>query len=263
MSRLKDRRVLITGAAGGMGIEMARRFAGEGSRLVLVDVNAARLEDVADELGRLTHVSRYACDLSERSNVEALRDAIHKEGGPVHILINNAGVIATGAYSSLSEPAEERMLRVNALASHWMIRTFLADLIGSDEAHIVQMASASALLGIPYHVFYGATKSFVAGLAEALRQELYVAGHSHVRVTIVAPGVVNTGFYDNPTAPFLTPILDAKLVARRVVTAVRKNRPYVREPFMVRSAPLLRALLPAKATDFLGRRFGTHRIVKP
>lgn len=242
---------------------MARLFAAEGSHLVLVDVDAARLEAAADELGRLTHVSRFVSDLSERPNIESLRQEVHASGGPIHVLINNAGIIATGAYGDLPEKMEVRMLRVNALASHWMIQIFLPELIASDEAHIVQMASASALLGIPYHVFYGATKSFVAGLAEALRQELYVQGNGHVRVTIVAPGVVNTGFYDAPKAPFMTPTLDAALVARRVVNAVRKNRPYVREPFMVKSAPLLRALLPVSATDFLARLFGTHRIVDP
>lgn len=183
MSRLQDRRVLITGAAGGMGLEMARLFAAEGSHLVLVDVDDDRLQAAADELGRLTQVSRFVCDLSERPNIESLQQEIHASGGPIHILINNAGVIATGAYGDLPEAAEVRMLRVNVRAFHWMIRIFLPDLIASDEGHIVQMASASALLGIPYHVFYGATKSFVAGLAEALRQELYVQGH---RVTIVA-----------------------------------------------------------------------------
>lgn len=74
---------------------------------------------------------------------------------------------------------------------------------------------------------------------------------------------MKTGFYDAPNAPFITPTLDAAHVARRVVTAVRKNRPYVREPFTVKSAPLLRALLSARATDYLARLFGTHRIVSP
>lgn len=263
MSRLKDRRVLITGAAGGMGLEMARLFAAEGARLALVDVDAARLSAAADEIGGLTSVSSFVCDLSERPFIQALHKKVHADGGPIQILVNNAGVIATGSYDSLDEAVEERMLRVNALASHWMIRAFLPDLMDSDEGHVVQMASASALLGIPYHVFYGATKSFVAGLAEALRQELYVEGHPHIHVTIVAPGVVNTGFYEAPRAPFLTPTLDPTRVARRVVAAVRKNRPYVREPFMVKSAPLLRALLPTGVTDFAGRLFGTHRIVNP
>lgn len=256
MSTILNRRVLITGAASGMGRLMAERFSEEGARVLMVDIDRAGL-------AATSHMTpggeTFVCDVSRRDEVLALRDKV----GPVDILINNAGVIATGAYTRISKRDDERMLAVNCAAVHWMTKTFLPVLVESNEGHLVQMASVASMIGVPHQALYSATKWFVAGLSESVRQELRAAGHGHVHVTIVCPSIVDTGFFRSPKAPRFVPILKPELVTARVVQAVRKNRRYVREPLMVKLTPFLRGVLPSFVVDFVSRTLGVGRVVTP
>lgn len=241
-----------------MGRLMAGRFYSLGARLVLVDVDRHSLEEAAAVLDGAVP---FSADIADPGAVARLRREVHESCGPIDILINNAGVITTGAYAEIAERDDARMLDVNVRGVHLVTKAFLPDLIGSDEGHLVMMASAAALVGVPYQSVYSASKWFVAGLADSLRKELKAEGHDHVHVTIVCPGIVDTGFFDNPRAPTFVPILHPEHVVDRIMSAVRLNKPYVREPMMVKAAPLIRALLPSGAVDALGRLLGVHRVV--
>lgn len=251
--------MLITGAASGMGRLMAHRLAAKGAVPVLVDLDKSGLDRVAREI---KGAPRFVCDVSRRAQVSILRQWTLSEVGQIDILVNNAGVISTGAYREIPEGGDERMIAVNAAGVHWMTKTFLADLIASEEGHLVMMASIAAMVGVPYQALYSATKWFVAGLGESIRQELRADGHGHVHVTIVHPSIVGTGFYAGRVeAPRLLPILRPDRVVERTIRAVERNRPYVREPLLVKTVPLLRGVLPARAADAVSRLLGTHRVV--
>lgn len=238
-----------------MGRLMAERIAAEGGRAVVVDVDGEGVREVASSL---PDAVAFQCDVTDRTSIAALRDAV--DG--IDILINNAGVISTGAYLDIPAEADLRMLCVNAEGVHWIAKAFLPDLIASPEGHLVMMASVASIVGVPYQALYSATKWFVAGLGESLRQELHVEGHRHVHVTIVHPSVVGTDFYaGGAQAPHLLPILQPERVVDRIVDAIKRNRRYVREPLVVKTVPLLRALLPSRATDAVSRMLGTHRVV--
>lgn len=255
MTQLTNRRVLITGAAHGMGRLMAERLSDEGARLLLADVDAHGVADVAAGLPR---TEAHVCDVRSRESISALRDGVDR----IDILINNAGVISTGAYLDIPETDDERMLGVNIDGVHWMTKTFLPDLIESEGGHLVMMASIASIVGVPYQALYSATKWFVAGLGESIRQELHVEGHRHVHVTIVHPSVVATDFYSEGTRPpHLLPILQPDRVVDRIIEGIKRNRRYVREPLLVKTAPLLRGLLPSRAADAVSRLLGTHRVV--
>lgn len=254
MTQLTNRRVLITGAAHGMGRLMSERLSAEGARLVLADIDEAAIGELASRLGDAT---AHRCDVRSQESIATLRDAV----GGIDILINNAGVISTGAYLDVPEEADRRMLEVNVEGVHWMTKAFLPDLIASDDGHLVLMASIAAIVGVPYQALYSATKWFVAGLGESIRQELRAEGHRHVGVTIVHPGIVDTGFFVDAKAPHLLPIIQPDRVVDRIVAAIRKNRPYVREPFLVKTAPLLRGLLPSRLADAVCAILGTGRVV--
>lgn len=255
MTQLTNRRVLITGAAHGMGRLMAERLSAEGARLVLADIDEAAIGELASSLGSAT---AHRCDVRSRESIAEMRDAVRG----VDILINNAGVISTGAYLDISGEADERMLAVNVDGVHWMSKAFLPDLIESEGGHLVMMSSIASIVGVPYQALYSATKWFVAGLGESIRQELHVEGHRHVHVTIVHPSVVATDFYSEGTrAPHLLPILQPDRVVDRIIEGIKRNRRYVREPLLVKTAPLLRGLLPSRAADAVSRLLGTHRVV--
>lgn len=255
MTQISGRRILITGAAHGMGRLMAERLSAEGAALVLADIDGVALEDVASGL---PDAVGYVCDVRDRASIATLRDA----AGGIDVLINNAGVVSTGAYLDIPQDADERMLGVNVEGVHWVTKAFLPDLIASEDGHLVMMASIASIVGVPYQALYSASKWFVAGLGESIRQELHVEGHRHVNVTIVHPSIVATTFYSKGTqAPYLLPILKPERVVDRIIDGIKRNRHYVREPLLVKTVPLLRGLLPSRAADAVSRLLGTHRVV--
>ena len=237
-----------------MGRLLAHRLAREEARLSLVDIDQRGLDALEREI---RGANTYVCDVTHREEVAKLRAYVRD----VDIVVNNAGVIAHGAYTEIDYQDERRMLAVNTLGVHWITKTFLPDLIASEEGHLVMMASVAAIVGVPYQALYSATKWFVAGLGESIRQEMRAEGKEHVHVTIVCPSLVATEFYDHPHAPFLVPILKPERVVERITTAIRRNRLYVREPFMVKLAPFLRGVIPARGTDAIARLLGIHRVV--
>jgi short-subunit dehydrogenase len=262
MTDFASKRTLVTGAAMGMGRKMAERFAAEGAELILVDIDEDQLEATRLDLERSGYdVHSYLCDLSERTQIDELRDRIHDDLGPLDILVNNAGIVVGGVYEEMDERADDLMIDVNARAVHWMTKTFLPDLKASADAHLIQMASAAGFVGVPYQVTYCATKWYVIGMSEALRQELRLEGLDHVGVTIVCPSLVDTGMFEGSKAPLFAPTMTPDYVVDRIVEAVHDDALYVKEPFMVKMTPLLRALLPTELVDMLLDQFGATSIM--
>jgi len=263
MTDIRGKRTLITGAAKGMGAEMARTFADEGAELILVDIDQAGLEETAQDLRRRGHrVHTYKRDLSSREPIEELGHEVREDVGRLEILVNNAGVVEGGPYDEIDDAADEMTFAVNMQAVHWLTKTFLGDLKAGRDTHIIHMASAAGFLGVPYQVVYSASKWFVIGLGEGLRMELELEGCDHVGTTIVCPGLVDTGMFHGSSAPWLTPTLDPDYVAERIVDAVRDDDLYVKEPLMIKAAPVLRALLPTKINDFILDKLGATRIMQ-
>src|SRR5262249_28072658 len=144
---LRDKRALITGAASGIGKAIATRLCAEGAELVLVDVNEDLLAQTANELrcGGAT-VRTYGVDLTASSRLVGLREQVHRDGGPIDVLVNNAGVVFGGAF--LDVPLERHLTtyRVNTEGLVAMTHVFLPDLIARPDAHLVNIASASGYI---------------------------------------------------------------------------------------------------------------------
>jgi all-trans-retinol dehydrogenase (NAD+) len=257
MSEIRGRRVLITGAAAGMGLGMAERFAAEGAEPVLVDVNESGLAEAARRVGKPSRT--YVCDVSRPDQISGLRDRIHRELGPIDILVNNAGVVSGGVYEDIPPEKDRLMLDVNVGAVHWMTKAFLPDLKAKRAGHIVNLASAAGFLGVPQQVVYCASKWFVLGFSEALRLELEQLGYHEIHVTVVCPSYVDTGMFAGVRAPLFTPILKPGFVVDRIITAVKEDQVSVREPFIVKTTPLLKAMLPRRVFETISDRLGVTR----
>jgi short-subunit dehydrogenase len=263
MTDIKNKRTLVTGAAMGMGLRMAEKFAQNGAKVAMVDVNEEALTDaVADLEAKGYEVYPFVCDLSERANIVELREQVLEKLGRVDILVNNAGVVAGGHYEDIDPEMDELMLDVNVNAVHWMTKVFMPDLKAGRDCHIVNMASAAGMLGVPDQAVYCASKWFVIGLSEAIRQEFRDQKIEHVSVSIICPSVVDTGMFAGAKVPLLSPILDPDFVAEKVIEAVRDDQLYVREPFMVKLTPLLRAALPTNLLDAMLEKFGVTGLMK-
>ena len=257
MRTLKDTRVLITGGASGIGYAMAQRFAAEGARIVLTDINEPLLARAASDLREAGRdVAAYRLDVTDRDDVAAVRERINADGGPIYVLVNNAGTVFGGYFLDVALERHVTTLEVNLLGPVILTHAFLPDLIGRPEAHLVTIASLAGYGGAPGGSTYGASKWGVMGFSESIELELRKLGHSHVHVTTVCPGVVSTGLFEGTTPLRLTRILTAQDVAEAVVSGVLHDRGYVRTPWLVKLAPVLRGVLPRRAFNTVHGFFG-------
>lgn len=261
--KFAGRRVLVTGGARGMGLLIARGAAARGARVALWDRDAEALDAAAGEFSpaggeSTTEPWRQAVDVSDRRQVEEAAAALASGFGEVEILVNNAGVVSGRPFADLTPEQVERTLAVNAAALFWLTRAFLPPMIRRGEGHLVTMASAAGLIGVPGLSDYCASKFAAVGFHESLRAELRRTAPG-VRSTLVCPFFVNTGMFAGVRTRFprLLPILRPETVAAATIRAVERDRAVVVRPRFVHSLKLLR-LLPGGWLDPIAAFFGIH-----
>lgn len=189
---------VITGAASGIGAGLARVAKARGLRLVLADVSAAPLQALAKELGGVTAV---VTDVADAASVEALAERAYAEYGQVDLLFNNAGVMAMGNSWEIEPQRWRRAIDINLFGVLHGIRSFVPRLLAAQRpARIVNTASVGGFLASPLMAPYSASKFAVVALTESLRAELELL-KAPVRVSLLAPGPVRTGIFDDPAGP--------------------------------------------------------------
>lgn len=184
---LKDRTVLVTGGAGGIGEAIARAFHAQGCRVGVLDLDAARGEALAAELGpRLTFV---ACDLTDVPALKAAVAAVRAALGPVHVLVNNAAHDERHATLEVTEAYWDQRMAVNLKHQFFAAQTVLPDMIAGGGGAIINLGSTSWMIGQGGMAAYTACKSAVLGLTRSLARDF---GPHGVRVNAVAPGWIMT-----------------------------------------------------------------------
>ena len=181
-----DKRVVLTGAAGGMGAILAAELASRGARLALVDANEAALAKVA---ALILDAHTVTGDLSTAVGCQAVAGECSELLGGIDLLINLAGVNSFAAFEDESAEKIELMMRVNLLAPMWLSRAFLPTMLDQGSGRIVNVGSTFGSIGFAYFTTYSASKFGLRGFSEALRRELADSG---VGVTYVAPRAVKT-----------------------------------------------------------------------
>jgi all-trans-retinol dehydrogenase (NAD+) len=260
MQSLQNKRVLITGAGCGLGREMARCFAAAGAHVIVTDRDPERVARTADWLlATGAEASGYPLDITDRAALESVHAQVHAHGGPIDVLVNNAGVVFGGAFLDVAVEDHLATLRVNFAGMLLTSQTFLPDLIARPEAHLVNIVSASALVGLPFATTYAASKWATLGFTESLREELRLLGHRHVLVTDVSPTYIATGMFDGAKPVRFSKMLTPEGVARQVLQAVQQGREHVRTPWPVKITPALKAFLPRPCVRWLNDFFGVSR----
>ena len=191
MRELHDRVAVVTGAASGIGRALARRFAAEGMRVVLADVEEEPLGVAVAELaGAGASVVGVVADVASAADVEEVRDRALEAFGAVHVVCNNAGV-GGGGIVDAPLAVWEWTIGVNLMGVVHGVHTFLPLLLEQDEGHIVNTASLAGLGGVAGLGIYCTTKFAVVGLSESLHHDLVARG-SRVGVCVLCPGFVQT-----------------------------------------------------------------------
>lgn len=198
MQSLTDKVAVVTGAASGIGFAMARRFAGEGMKIVLADIEESALHHAAAELrDGGADVFPVRTDVSKLSEVEDLAKQSIEHYGKVHLICNNAGVAAAGLIHETTIRDWEWVLGVNLWGVIYGVKVFLPILIEQgEECHIVNTASLAGLISGPGMGIYCVTKHAVVAFSESLYHELRLL-QTHVGVSVLCPAWVNTKIVDS------------------------------------------------------------------
>jgi NAD(P)-dependent dehydrogenase (short-subunit alcohol dehydrogenase family) len=253
VKELRDRVAVVTGAASGIGRAMAERFAGEGMKVVLADIEEPALREAeASMAAGGAQVLAVRTDVSKAEDVEALAQRALEAFGQVHVVCNNAGVGAGGFLWERSLADWQWVLGVNLWGVIHGVRTFVPIMLQQGtEGHIVNTASLLGLITIPFTGLYNVTKYGVVALSETLYQELQMAG-GRIGVSVLCPPWVNTQLADSDrnrppelrnaetvTPPpvamnmeqaireFLRTGMSPEAVAEEVVKAIREERLHI------------------------------------
>jgi 3-hydroxybutyrate dehydrogenase len=186
---LKDKVVLITGAAGGIGIATAKAFAKEGAKLALVDLNEDALKKVSEQV-EVSDVLLVPADVTKEDQVKNYVDKTVEKYGRIDVFINNAGV--NGANASITEQTEKNLrfvMDVNFFGAYYGLKYVLNVMREQKSGAVVNTASNGGWLGAPGMSVYVASKHAVLGLTKSAALEMASYG---VRVNAVAPGATNT-----------------------------------------------------------------------
>jgi short-subunit dehydrogenase len=191
---LKQYSILLTGAAGGIGSVIADYFAGNGSRLLLTDLNKAALAGLAERLQKqhAAEVETIAADLTSaagRAQIAAATEAFK-----ANVLINSAGYNRFGLLADISDSDVERIFTINVLSPVLLCKALLPWFSAQEDAHIVNVGSTFGSLGYAGFASYSSSKFALRGFSEALRRELADSG---LKVHYLAPRAVRTAFNED------------------------------------------------------------------
>ena len=259
------RTAVITGAASGLGAALARLLAAEGWDLALVDLpqSAPALEAVvAESPGHESAAILAPFDVRDAASWQALRERLRSAWPALDLLVNAAGVGATGEVGSLPESQWRRVIDTNLVGTALGCETFLPWLREQPRgATVVNVASISGLLGIPSMAAYSASKAAVIALSESIAAE---SPAGRPGVTIVCPGFFRSGLLDTwhftgekeareARRRMDATLLDATALARRIRRAIDRDERYVIEGFQARCLWRLKRLAPRTTTALLRR----------
>lgn len=257
MTEISGRTALITGGASGIGLLMGELLLKKGlQRLIVWDASGTNIAAATERLGPRAEFHRI--DVTDTAAVREGVARIGEAGPPVDILVNNAGIVVGRPFAGHSHDDIDRTMQVNASAPMHLTRALLPGMTARGQGHVVNIASAAALLSNPGMSVYCASKWAMVGWSDSLRLEL-AAAKTGVRVTTVLPYYIDTGMFDGVKSPVIR-ILKPRPTVRRIVRAIERDRVFLRMPAVVNLLPLVRAILPVRVFDIVvGRAFGIYK----
>ena len=251
----KNKKVLITGGASGIGKIMARKLLNAGAIVVIWDVSQKNIDLTLNELAELGAVYANVVDVSNPNSIHIAAGEVLAKVGVIDVLINNAGIVVGKSFKDTSVEDINKVISINTNGPMFVAREFLAAMIKQGSGSICNIASSAGFVSNPNMSVYAASKWAIIGWSDSLRIELKDSG---VKVTTVMPYYINTGMFNGVKSRI--PILDPERVARIVLKSIAKGeklRPI--NSWLYRATRLAQAIFPIAVLDFvMGKMFGIY-----
>jgi short-subunit dehydrogenase len=258
------RTAVVTGAASGIGEQLAYDLAGRGSDLVLVDVDAERLAAVAGRIDPARVLATIVADLSDRAAVDGVATRVLAEHPAIGLLINNAGIALGGRFDQITVDEFEAVMNVNFRAPMLLTHALLPALKATPGSHLVNVSSLFGLIAPAGQSAYSASKFALRGLSQVLHSELADDG---IGVTTVHPGGIRTRIAESARIGSGVPVsqvaTNRKLFDKLLTFPPERAARQILDAVAKRKARVLIAA-SAKAPDLLARLFpvGHQRIMR-
>ena len=226
MTQLKDKKVLITGSAQGLGRLLAQDMAKKGvSDPILLDLNLKGLEETKNSLGEKSSIAKiFLVTFLKRSSLQS-RKQFSKSMEVIDILIQNAGVVQGKKILDTDDDLIEKTFLVNTISNFWLTKSFLPKMMEKNEGHIVTISSVAAFTATSKLSDYSASKCASFGYNEALRLELSDY-NSDIKTTIICPYYMSTGMFEGSNQSFLSSsiFLNRKMFVKRLLNPLKIKR---------------------------------------
>lgn len=206
---LRAKLVVVTGGASGIGLATAQRFGVEGSRVVVLDINGAALPGLASVVAGL--VATIRCDVSDPADVERAFEQIDELGGPVDVLVANAGISIRHAFLDITPEEWRRVMAVDLDGIFYCAQAAARRMVEAGRGVILMTASTNGLVGHPFYADYNAAKAGAILLARSMALELAPS----VRVNAICPGYVMTPMQEAEYSPEMLAATNAKIPTGR------------------------------------------------
>ncbi|MCP0886804.1 SDR family oxidoreductase [Ligilactobacillus sp. WILCCON 0076] len=249
LKNLRNRVVLITGASGGLGEQIAYQAAKRGAIVVVCARRMDKLQQVVANCreisGRLAFA--YTLDVSKTDDIEKVVTKIESEVGPIDVLINNAGFGLMEEFLKFDMNIMEEMFKVNVLGLIYMSKFTALQMGKRHRGAIINIASMAGKIATPKSTIYSATKFAVLGFSNALRLELKKLG---ISVLTVNPGPIKTEFFAkaDKSGNYLNNlgnyVLDSKVVASKIVQTIGTSKRELNIPYIMEVADHLYHMFP-------------------
>lgn len=254
--KFKDRTVLITGGASGIGKIMGRLVLEKGARLILWDKDQKNLELTLAEFSAFGSVSGDCVDITNIELVKETATLVKERLGFVDVLINNAGIVVGKYFHEHSNADIERSMNINATAPMHLTLEFLKEMMLRDSGHICNIASSAGLISNPKMAVYVASKWAMTGWSDSLRLDMKQL-NKNIGITTVTPYYINTGMFDGVKSKI--PLLDPEKTSAKIIRAIENRKFYLSMPWSIQFVRFFQGLLPIWFFDwFVGKVMGVY-----
>lgn len=259
-----QKNAVVTGAAMGIGLATTKRLLEEGYNVSMWDMNEEALNNAAAEIDLPERIFTHICDVSDKKRVYELAETVKQEMGHIEALVNNAGIVRGGDLLDQPDEAWEQTIAVNFTSLIYTTRAFLPEMYEQNNGTVVNISSASSLLGVGGLAVYAATKWAVWGLTESLRFEAHNRGKKGVHFASVHPSYIATGLFAGAQLGILGNLIVPRLkshdvIAKAVVkSAIQKKRLSPKRPRSVNLTMMMRGLLPDSIFQKILILLGVH-----